>query len=189
MLLFNSTSVSRAKHVPSVQLGIYWCSLNAPLWGITAARRGNKEPVWALHKTEQEAVIMVKDQHAFHVTLPMLRKRSTSCSVSKFKKYFSSVNTLVWPTGIPSATKQRWWRIRWTLCGRPLKFLSGRCAMETMTGKERNLQTQTSQKCFYVPGWNNNVHSWKRYLYESTLKASERETAQFYRTTKGALRI
>ncbi len=46
----------------------------------------------------------------------------------------SRVNFFVCLAGIPSATKQKWWKILWTRCGRLLKFLSGRCVMETMTG-------------------------------------------------------
>lgn len=38
--------VSHLTHSLLVQLGIYWCSLNAPLRGITAAHRGYKEPVF-----------------------------------------------------------------------------------------------------------------------------------------------
>lgn len=47
----------------------------------------------------------------------------------------SALYVFVTATGIPSAIRQKWWKILWIQCGRPLKFRSGLCAMETMTGR------------------------------------------------------
>ena len=51
------------------------------------------------------------------------------------------LSSLVFPSsaGLPSATRQRWWRIRWTQCGRPLRSPFGLFAMAIMTGKSDSL--------------------------------------------------
>lgn len=45
-----------------VQLGIYCCRLNVQPQGVTAARRGYKEPDKVPQKEEQEVLISAKDQ-------------------------------------------------------------------------------------------------------------------------------
>lgn len=75
----------------------------------------------------------------------VLRKswhRAAACSVAKawfwldlWRQRVICQHLCFCPTDIPSATKQKWWRTRWIQCGRLSKFLSGRCAMETMTGR------------------------------------------------------
>lgn len=77
-------------------------------------------------------------------------RRRTQDYAFTFKVDVSCVNSVVCLTGLPSATKQKWWRILWTQCGRLLRFLSGRCVTETMTGTDNVYTAKSSHRTYFI---------------------------------------
>lgn len=54
---------------------------------------------------------------------------------STFWSFFSfGILNLCWSPGLLSATRLKWWRTRWTQCGRPSPSPSGPSVTETMRG-------------------------------------------------------
>lgn len=89
----------------------------------------------------------------------MVLKQSIAEAIFHWAFFLREASFSIWnphqpaSPGSPSATRLRWWRARWTLCGSRSPSLSERSATETMTGRinddvqQRVLHAHTCSEC------------------------------------------